>query len=72
MIKYYTMEQISVNPYKAMRDWIQANGGIFDAVEVPVTFPGGEVGIAASRDIPARTAAIYVPGRCIVSHRKAL
>ena len=55
-----------------MQDWISANGGIFDAVEVPVTFPGGEVGVAARRDIPARTAAICIPGRCIISDRKAL
>ena len=55
-----------------MMEWLKANGGYFRGVETPVKFPGGEVGVMASEDIPARSAIICVPSRCIISVRKSL
>jgi hypothetical protein len=55
-----------------MLDWLKTNGGHYDGIEVPVKFSGGEVGIAASRDLPAKSAIMCIPGKTIMSVRKSL
>ena len=66
-------QDIQANDKKhIMFDWFAKNGGLFEGFDVPVKFPGGEIGAAANRDLPQRTAIMSIPGKCIITVRKAL
>lgn len=67
------LESLTTNSnYQVMLDWLKSNGGKFDGLRVPVTFPGGETGIAASHALPARKAIMAIPAKCILTVAKCL
>lgn len=58
--------------FTRMLEWITSNGGYYDGVAVPVVFPAGEIGVAASKDLPSKTAIMCIPYKVILSVNKSL
>jgi len=54
--------------YAAFKEWLLANGAVFDeAVEFPAVFGNGLEGLAARKPIGAHEAFIFVPNTIILS-----
>lgn len=59
--------------YKLFKEWLLANGAIFDdLVEYPCVFDGGLMGICAKQPIKRCKAFISIPNNLIISQDRCL
>ena len=62
----------SQQEFEELVSWIRSHGGGVDAIHVPVRFPEGEVGVAASRHISKRELVMAIPTKLVISVDTAL
>ena len=60
--------QSKLDKYQAFKEWLLANGAVFDdSIEFPAVFEGGLEGLAAKTEIKPYTAYIFIPNSIIIS-----
>ena len=58
--------------YHVFKEWLLANGAVFDeAIEYPAVFEGGLEGLAAKRAIGPHKGYIFIPNTIIISVERA-